>query len=120
MKEPGAKAVKEWHEQIAEYVRQYGPVVRGQGEVQHHHVKGRKAVHRKVHIGQWFVIPLPYEFHDVHSNSDLNVTHHKKKFVATYGKQSELWLEMVERMRRDGMKIPFGHDVINAIMDTGA
>lgn len=118
-KEPSRTLITRWHGMVAWYVAVYGPVAKGEGAVQFHHVKGRAYVHNKIHIGEFFILPLPWELHDVHSNSGLNVTHFPKNFVAEHGKQSELWMSMVEEIRGYYQQLPFGQDVIDAIMDTG-
>ena len=64
-----------------------------------HHVVGRSAKHNKIEIGHWFILPVPFDLHDVSSNHPLNVTHHKKKFTGHFGFQRELFNEMVEDMR---------------------
>jgi len=86
--------------------------------VQRHHCCGRKAKHNKVAIGHWFVLPLPFIYHDVSSNDIYNVTHHRHNFTGHFGLQSELFKEMISSMILFGYELPFGQDVIDAIMDT--
>lgn len=83
-----------------------------------HHVGGRKYKHNKVKIGHWFVLPLPFDLHDVSSNNPLNVTHHKHAFTEKFGLQSELFKEMINSMIDHGFDLPFGDVVVDAIMDT--
>ncbi len=83
-----------------------------------HHVVGRKGKQNKVDIGEWFILPLPIRLHDVSSNNELNVTHYHHRFTDAFGLQSELFKEMIESMVETGAELPFGDDVINAIMDT--
>lgn len=83
------------------------------GGFQIHHVIGRSGKHNKVHIGHWFILPIPFDLHDVHSNHPLNVTHFRKRFTAEFGNQRDLWLKMVELMDYD---VP--EEVKNAISDT--
>ena len=83
-----------------------------------HHVVGRKGKHNKVVIGHWFIIPLPVRFHDVSSGSKLNVTHYRHSFTHVFGLQSDLFKEMIESMVESGITLPFGQDVVDAIMDT--
>lgn len=84
-----------------------------------HHVLGRSAKHNKVAIGHWFIIPVPFELHDVNSNNNYNVTHHKNRFTDKYGKQTFLFNDMVNDMRMDMYQLP-PTEVLNAIMDTRA
>lgn len=82
-----------------------------------HHCGGRKLKHNKVAIGGWFILPLPFEMHDVSSNNMFNVTHFKNRFTDKFGLQSELFKEMIDSMVEFGYDLPFGQDVIDAIMD---
>jgi len=87
--------------------------------MQRHHVVGRKGKHNKIDIGHWFVIPLPYVYHDIRCSDDpLNVTYYHKAFTKYFGLQSELFSEMIKSMVEHGIELPFGDDVINAIEDT--
>ena len=90
----------------------------GFATIQRHHVLGRKAKHNKIAIGEWFILPLPFVYHDVSSNHPHSVTHHKNLFTERFGLQSELFKEMIESMVESGAALPFGLDVINAIEDT--
>lgn len=67
-----------------------------------HHVAGRAYKQNKVHIGHYFILPVPVVLHDVHSNHALNVTYYRHNFTATFGMQRELWLSMVSRMHSKG------------------
>ena len=86
---------------------------------QRHHVLGRSAKHNKIAIGHWFIIPVPFDLHDISSNHFLNVTHHKHAFTDRFGNQRDLFLEMVEEMRDDGYELP-PFDVCEAIRQTSA
>ncbi len=86
---------------------------------QRHHVLGRSAKHNKVAIGHWFILPVPFELHDVMSNHPENVTHRKKAFIKRFGTQRDLFLTMVESMRDEGYELPPA-DVCEAIRLTSA
>tara|TARA_R110002096_G_scaffold322008_2_gene516124 strand:+ start:1666 stop:2034 length:369 start_codon:yes stop_codon:yes gene_type:complete len=86
---------------------------------QRHHVLGRAAKHNKVAIGHWFILPVPFELHDVMSNHKYNVTHHKKKFVAKFGFQSHLFATMVYDMEQEEYEVP-PLDVRQAIAATNS
>tara|TARA_R110001606_G_scaffold385158_1_gene548498 strand:+ start:2367 stop:2744 length:378 start_codon:yes stop_codon:yes gene_type:complete len=88
------------------------------GVFQLHHVTGRSSKHNKVAIGHWFIIPVPFDLHDISSNNQYNVTHNKYMFTERFGKQSEIFAMMLSEMNLDGYSIP-PDDVYNAIMDTG-
>lgn len=107
------------HELIGRYVERHGPVAGNPDyPIHHHHVVGRSYVHNKVPIGEYFVIPLPWTLHCVSSDDPNNVTLYPKNFVKTYGKQSGLWWNMVRVMMADDEVMPFGNEVVEAIMDT--
>lgn len=89
------------------------------GGFQLHHVLGRSAKHNKVAIGHWFIIPVPIELHDVASNHDLNVTHHKHSFTKRYGKQKNIFLRLVAAMAVNGYDVP-PEGVLDSIGDTNA
>lgn len=110
-----------WHGIIADWYESIGysnATLNGCYRCQHHHVIGRRGKHNKLHIGGFFVLPLPAEFHDPHSNSVYNVTHRRHNFTGHFGLQSELFKEMIDSMVEFGYDLPFGQDVIDAIMDT--
>lgn len=65
---------------------------------QMHHIYGSKAKHNKVNIGEYAVLLLPWELHDVHSNHELNVTHHKNAFEEHYGMQKELCVWQYDKL----------------------
>ena len=68
--------------------------------LQCHHVCGRTYKQNKVHIGHYFIICVPFELHDVSSNSPVNVTHFRHRFTDKFGFQRGLWAKMVERLIR--------------------
>lgn len=125
MKQANA-AQKRWMKQIADFIEQeslgilYGSEFEGRKDFQLHHVLGRSAKHNKVAIGHWFIIPVPIELHDVHSNHPDNVTHFKKNFVKRFGEQCGIFQCMISCMVQWGYTKEFNNDVYNAIMDTNA
>lgn len=85
-----------------------------------HHVEGREAKRKinyiSVKVGEFFILPVPIELHDVHQTQNkLNVTHNKKAFEKTFGTQKEIWLSMVEQMKVDGYEIPFDQELMEGI-----
>jgi hypothetical protein len=118
-------AQKQWMSDIANFINEvglglfYGEEYRGRIDFQLHHVLGRSAKHNKVDIGHWFILPVPFELHDVDSNHKLNVTHNKKAFIAIFGKQSFIFAAMFDLMSEHGYSVP-SDEVYNAIMDTSA
>jgi hypothetical protein len=106
-----------WMQTVIAFAAKHGPVVKGKGRPQIHHVVGRSYVHNKVPIGHWFIIPLPHELHDVSSNNPCNVTHYRKRFTEEYGMQRTLFELMVEIIRAEGYPVP-PDEVLQAIQQT--
>lgn len=86
--------ISEWANDNLEYLF---PDYIGEG-FQLHHVLGRSARHNKTPIGHEFILPIPFDLHDVSSNHPLNVTHHKHAFTGTFGDQRGLFKKMVRSM----------------------
>ena len=124
MKQANAKQVK-FMSDIAEFINDfglgglYGQEYEGNVNFQLHHVLGRSAKHNKISIGHEFIIPVPFELHDVSSNHPENVTHFKKAFVKKYGDQRGIFQILVNFMENWGYDVP-SLEVYNAIMDTNA
>ncbi len=122
MKQANAKQ-RRWMDNITEWAEDnltilYGCTYEGV-DIQRHHVLGRSAKNNKVEIGHWFILPIPFELHDVSSNHPENVTHRKKAFVKRFGNQRDLFLTMVEDMRDCGYELPPAN-VCEAIRTTNA
>ena len=121
---PANAAQKQWMSDIAEWANEnihnlYTGGYAQDCNFQLHHVLGRSYKQNKVAIGHWFIIPVPFDLHDVSSDCEYNVTHNKHKFTDRFGKQSELFSEMISDMEMDGYDTP-SQEVLNAIMDTRA
>ena len=128
---PANAKQKQWMSDIANFIDEvgmgglYGEEYEGRTDFQLHHVLGRSAKHNKVAIGHWFVIPVPFELHDVSSNHPLNVTHHKKAFKNEFGDQCGIFQILYSCMDKWNDFEDFnysmpGIEVYNAIMDTRA
>ena len=111
---PSRAVEKAWFERITEF----GCVITGQSNIDRHHSVGREWKQNKFYIGRWFVLPLAKHLHEIKSPHNLNITHHRKAFIAEYGLESELFKKMCRKLAEDG-PLPFGEDVIAAIMATG-
>ena len=116
---PNAKQ-KQWLKTVASWYEECGfkDARLNQYKFQIHHVVGRKAKHNKIAIGHWFVLPLPFELHDVNENHKLNVTHHRHAFTAEFGLQCELFDEMITSMKELGIDDFLDLEVVAAIMNT--
>ena len=116
-------AQKKWMSDIADWAvcnlgLLYGDLYDG-AIPQLHHVLGRSAKHSKVAIGHWFVLPVPFELHDVSSNHHFNVTHCKNNFTNQFGSQRDLFQKMVISMIYLGYRIP-SPEIVYSILDTRA
>ncbi len=116
-------AQKKWMSDIAEWCENNIQILYGDEwsikPFQLHHALGRSAKHNKVALGHEFILPVPFELHDVSSNHPENVTHCKKAFVKRFGNQRDLFLKMVESMRDYGYELPSA-DICEAIRKTSA
>ncbi|HHZ95115.1 MAG TPA: hypothetical protein EYN67_06045 [Flavobacteriales bacterium] len=120
---PANAKQKQWMKDIAEWAENNIQILYGNEwsnkPIQLHHVLGRSAKHNKVAIGHEFVLPVPFVLHDVSSDHPSNVTHYKHKFTDKYGKQRDLFLQMIEDMRDYGYELP-PYDVCESIRGTSA
>ena len=108
MKQANA-AQKQWMNDIAEWAYNNLHLMFGirylNDNFQLHHVLGRSAKQDKVSIGHWFILPIPFDLHDVSSNHPENVTHRKKDFVKRFGNQRDLFCIILESMRDEGYSL---------------
>jgi hypothetical protein len=122
---PANAKQKQWMSDIAEWAQENLYVLYGDDyndsfiPVELHHVTGRSSKQNKVSIGHEFILPVPYELHNVLSNHKDNVTNFKKNFVKRFGAQRELFNEMVTVMCAQGYVIPC-YEILDAIKDTRA
>lgn len=120
---PANAKQKQWMSDIAEWAENNIQILYGDEwsnkPIQLHHVLGRSAKHNKVAIGHEFILPVPFELHDVSSNHELNVTHRKKSFIKEFGSQVKLYEDMVVSMIYCGYIIP-SYEVTISIRDTNA
>ena len=121
---PANAAQKKWMSIISDWatdnLEYLFPDYMGEG-FQLHHVLGRSAKHNKIAIGHEFILPIPFDLHDVNSNHELNVTHHKHSFTNAFGTQRSLFMRMYNSMYEQGYDLSVvPHDVTMAIKDTRA
>ena len=121
---PANAKQKKWMRDMSDYIqavsigKYYGDEYNG-CNFQLHHVKGRSAKHNKIAIGHEFIIPVPFDLHDVNSNHGDNVTHHKHKFTDRFGLQSSIFERVFNDMEAYDYDVP-SSDILYAIMDTRA
>ena len=122
MKQASAKQ-RQWMSDITDWVGNGGMYLLYDCEckkgIQRHHVLGRSAKHNKISIGHEFIIPVPFQYHDISEKNDLNVTYFKHNFTARFGKQNEIFSVMYSDMKQSGYEVP-SIEIYNAIMDTNA
>lgn len=120
---PANAKQKQWMNTITEFAESNLHILYGidyeYSKFQRHHVLGRSAKHNKVAIGHWFILPVPFELHDVSSNHPLNVTHRKMSFTNAFGKQSQIFNDMLRHMDDQGYEYDIPVEVIDAIASTG-
>ena len=108
-----------WLARVAQYAEQHGSIPEGApGAFEIHHCVGRAAKQNKIHIGNYFILPISFEMHNVMSNNPLNVTHFRKRFTEEFGTQRDLFAKMVETIAEEDGANPVPEDVFNAIMTT--
>lgn len=108
----------DWLVEVARYARYYGCIATQRNPCQIHHVVGREGKHEKVHIGHWFILPLWWELHDVHSPHHYNVTHYPKRFVDKYGRQRDLFRKLCDDMTDSGFVVQIPTEIVSAIAAT--
>lgn len=122
---PANTAQRKWMDDITVYINEiglgylYGIHFLGRYDFQRHHVLGRSAKQNKVHVGHWFIIPVPFELHDPNMNHQFHVGKCKKAFVKQFGTQRALFDMMYQGMKEHGYKVP-DIDIYDAIMSTSA
>lgn len=105
---------KRWLSVVADH----GPIVPGYGPTQLHHVAGRTYRHNKVDIGHWYILPLPWQYHDVASPDPCNVTHFRHNFTDRFGYQRDLFEQMLNNMENRGIILEIPDEVVEAIRST--
>lgn len=111
------KAQQDWQD----WQRLQGCANCGAAKASVHHCVGSTAKHNKVHIGQWFTIPLCYGCHQgdcgIHGNM---AQFHEWAGMGRKEIEKGLFLLSVDNYQRHGcphQEPPMSDEVINAIMD---
>lgn len=110
MIKPSQSVITKWLKMVTDH----GCIITGSSNIDRHHAVGRKYVKDKHVIGEIFVLPLSKELHWVGSNHPLNITHHRKAFVAEFGRECDLFLEMCRNIG----ELPFDDVYIDLILET--
>lgn len=67
-------------------------------------------------VGEFAIMPIPYELHNIKSNNPLNRTLNPSAFRKEFGHETLVWIEMLDAMVISGYEIPFDNDLIEAVM----
>lgn len=84
------------------------------------HILGAQAK-RKVNgvttkVGEFAIMPIPIELHDLTSNHPLNRTLKPKAYRDKFGHETDVWRKMLDAMVLEGYELPFDNDLIEAVM----
>ena len=128
---PRTAIEKEWHDLVSlmgmetSWLRKtFGQHVKRPYQFNLQHMLGSQAKRKvngaSVKVGEFAVFPVPIEIHSVelgeYENHPLNLTRRKKAFEAEFGTEKELFLSFIEELRKNDVPLPFGDDVIEAIV----
>lgn len=118
---------KDWHKSVAKFatesnwlVNKFGGYCVMPNQFQLDHVIGAQAK-RKVNlisekVGEFVVLPIPVNLHDITSNNQYAIHKSRRVFEKQFGNCITMWVEMVKTMKQEGYVIPFGDDVIKAVL----
>lgn len=84
------------------------------------HIIGAQAK-RKVYgvttkAGEFAIMPIPVEIHDITSNHPLNRTLKPKAYRDVFGHETQVWRSMLDAMVLEGYELPFENELIEAVM----
>lgn len=118
---------KGWLEQVVDFAnesewlyRMYGSHCNQYEQYQIDHLLGAKAK-RKVgfettRVGEFVIMPIPIELHDITSNHPLNRTLRPAAFRKVFGHELSVWNQMLAEMENEGYELPFSKDLIDAVV----
>ena len=84
------------------------------------HILGAQAK-RKINgvttkVGEFAIMPIPMELHDVTSNHPLNRTLRPAAFRKVFGHELSVWNQMLAEMENEGYELPFSKELIDAVV----
>ncbi|MGB2063540.1 MAG: hypothetical protein ACPHUL_00195 [Marinomonas gallaica] len=121
-------AEKRWLESVVDFATEsswlemkYGLEVLDARSFEIDHILGaqakRKVMGVTTKVGEYAIMPIPYEIHNIRSAHPLNRTLSPSAYRNQFGHEKNVWLEMVEAMRADGYyEMPFTDLIINSIV----
>ena len=118
---------KAWHNTVAQYGRESGWLNRVFGgkvsdpyQFQIDHLIGAQAKRKinlvSVKVGEFVVLPMPIELHDITSNHPLNRTLRPAAWKREFGCPLVMWRDFALEMRERGIELPFDNDFIKAVL----
>lgn len=118
-------AEKKWHEQVSKFAiesswldRMFGSHCLHSSCFELDHIIGAQAKRKPFgKVGEWAVISLPYELHNIQAGGDLNRTLNPAAFRKEFGHEKELFKSMLKSMKSIGVEMPFSHEIANAIIN---
>lgn len=123
---PRTAAEKAWHEVVAEFAEtsvwleaMYSGIVKDPYNFQIDHIIGAQAKRKvngvSVKVGEWAVMPIPAELHDISSNHRLNRTLQPAAYRAAFGHEKYIWQRFHESIKRE-MGTPITPEMVEAIL----
>lgn len=111
---------REWMNRITRFGQENGvfPHLRMANQFDRHHVVGRTYIHNKIEIGHIFILPIEFQYHDIHSNNPFNVTNFRKRYMIEFDSQRNQFAKMCEIIKEEDGELPFPDEVLDAIMST--
>lgn len=118
---------KAWIEKVVDFAqssqwlsRMYGAHATHPTTFQIDHVLGAQAK-RKVEgittkVGEFAIMPIPMELHDITSNHPLNRTLRPAAFRKVFGHELSVWNQMLAEMENEGYELPFSKELIDAVV----
>lgn len=67
-------------------------------------------------VGEYAIMPIPYELHNISCDHSLNRTLRPASFRKQFGNEVIVWKSMIDYMEGIGLILPFDDDMIGAIM----
>lgn len=92
-----------------------GPIVNGTGRIEIHHVVGFTGKHNKVHIGPWWLLPLPADVHALVGSAEFDLKAFGFVLGGRFDAEKLLFKKLIDRIPTSTNFI--GNEVFNAILD---
>lgn len=118
---------KAWLEQVVDFA-QSSPWLRAVYSMHCNHCEQFQIDHvlgaqtkRKINgittkVGEFAIMPIPMELHDITSNHPLNRTLRPAAFRKVFGHELSVWNQMLIEMENEGYELPFSKELIDAVV----